>query len=681
MIPREGNRQNVKIPRRKRSHAFRLIILDIILLLLTDLLVLIIYPSDVTRLTAVEKLIQILIGLICIFGCRLLSGVYQYVWRYGRVSLYIRLMLSDAAAGILYVALQQMPFIEDITIIRSFSIVSLNLLMTIASRLVYQYLYEYSSKNFKPAILLRKIVNAVIGLRIDPVVDQDVHYDADGDSSILSAKQKINVAIVGAGRVGAMLADELLNNPHANYRPCIFIDIDREKIGRYINGIQVLPEEQATRETFARLSIQEIIFAVPELSADRKKELYLQYQKTGCKIKVYDYPTTQAVENGRRHLREFDIEELLFREPLEFTNTETAAYYRNKTVLISGGGGSIGSELCRQIAKIRPKQLVILDVYENGAYDIQQELRIAYGEKLKLAVEIVTVCDRRALENVFEKYHPQIVLHAAAHKHVPLMEHNCCEAIKNNVFGTLNMVEVSEQFGVEKFIMISTDKAVNPTNVMGATKRMCEMIVQSRSGEKTSFSATRFGNVLGSNGSVIPLFKRQILSGGPVTLTDKRIIRYFMTIPEASQLVLQSGAMAKNGELYVLDMGKPVKILELAESMIRLSGLEPYRDIDIVETGLRPGEKLYEELLIKSEALDKTDNSMIFVERDKPQAQDEIARKLEILRAALAAEDDEQARAALKRVVPTYHNPEEVNANAVESEEMRSVDQEQGFAV
>jgi len=290
-------------------------------------------------------------------------------------------------------------------------------------------------------------------------------------------------------------------------------------------------------------------------------------------------------------------------------------------------------------------------------------------------VEIATVCDREELDRIFAEHKPDVVLHAAAHKHVPLMERNCVEAVKNNVFGTLNIVEASEKHGVGKFTMISTDKAVNPTNVMGATKRMCEMIVLSRTESATNFSATRFGNVLGSNGSVIPLFRRQIMNGGPVTLTDRRIIRYFMTIPEASQLVLESGAMAKNGELYVLDMGKPVKILELAESMIRLSGYEPYKDINIIETGLRPGEKLYEELLIKTEELDKTENRMIFVERDKPLSRGEIAQKLDVLRSAVATEDDDVVRRAMKRVVPTYHAPEEVNCDAKDASEMRMADE------
>ena len=322
-----------------------------------------------------------------------------------------------------------------------------------------------------------------------------------------------------------------------------------------------------------------------------------------------------------------------------------------------------------------------LDIYENNAYDIQQELKITYGNQLDLVVEIISICDREQLEKVFERNQPQVVLHAAAHKHVPLMEKNCTEAVKNNVFGTLNMVEVSEKFGVEKFIMISTDKAVNPTNVMGATKRMCEMIVQSRTNSKTKFSATRFGNVLGSNGSVIPLFRRQIANGGPITLTDKRIIRYFMTIPEASQLVLTSGAMAKNGELYVLDMGKPVKILELAENMIRLSGLEPYKDINIIETGLRPGEKLYEELLIKTEDLDKTENSMIFIERDAPHSTEDIQKKLNILRDALSTSDDGKVKEALKACVDTFHDPNEVNATAIQAEEMRLAEDKESVAV
>ena len=660
-------------------HAYRLMAFDLLLLLVVELFIIVFYPSSVSKLSTWEILQQIALGGVCIFGCRIISGVYRHIWRYSNTALNIRLLLTDFVAGIIYLLLQRVLKMRNITFVRTLSIVSLNLLLTLASRFFYQYLYEYNSQNNRLAAWFCRTMTRLTGLKIG--LGPREGSSGGKEKSALSGRQKINVAIVGAGRVGVMLAEELINNPRANYRPCCFVDIDREKIGRYIYGIQVLSEEESTSGRLTGFGVQEIIFALPDMDSERKKALYDQYKQTGCKIKVYDYPVAQSVESGRRQLREFDIEELLFRRPVEFNDARTARYYQDKAVLISGGGGSIGSELCRQIAKMKPRQLIILDVYENGAYDIQQELRIAYGPRLNLAVEIVSICDRDSLEQIFQRYRPQIVLHAAAHKHVPLMEHNCCEAVKNNVFGTLNMVEVSEKYGVEKFTMISTDKAVNPTNVMGATKRMCEMIVQSHTDSKTNFSATRFGNVLGSNGSVIPLFRRQIMNGGPITLTDKRIIRYFMTIPEASQLVLQSGAMARNGELYVLDMGKPVKILELAENMIRLSGFEPYKDIDIVETGLRPGEKLYEELLIQTETLDKTENSLIFVERDRPNGEDVIEQKLAILRQAVETGDDEQVRAALKRVVKTYHDPEEVNASAIEAREMQIVEPEQHMAV
>ena len=308
--------------------------------------------------------------------------------------------------------------------------------------------------------------------------------------------------------------------------------------------------------------------------------------------------------------------------------------------MVTGGGGSIGAELCRQIVKHDPRRLVIVDIYENNAYDIQQELLYKYGGRLDLAVEIASIRDRERLRQLFARYRPEVVFHAAAHKHVPLMEQSPQEAVRNNVFGTLNLARTADEYGVAKFIQISTDKAVNPTSVMGATKRMCEMIVQSMKGRSsTVFAAVRFGNVLGSNGSVVPLFKRQIAGGGPVTVTDKRIIRYFMTIPEAAQLVLQAGAMARQNELYVLDMGRPVKILDLAENLIRLSGYTPYRDIDIVETGLRPGEKLYEELLIASRDIEKTENDQIFIERQPLVTPEELQAKLAVLAAALEKND------------------------------------------
>lgn len=643
-------------------HKLKLMLCDWMLLLFVDVLMLAIYPSEDEHLPMMAVLVQALIGMVSIFGWRMAGGVYRQIWRYGGTMAYLRMILLDAFAGATCYVTQTafLPQVCRISFVRTMCIVALNLLGCMTIRFIYQYLYEYNGQGSRAIAVLRRMTSGLTDLKD--------RQSAPGAHQCIG--QKINIAVVGAGRVGVMLAEELANNPRSSYWPCCFIDIDKEKIGRSINGICVLSEAEATQERLMSFPVQEIVFALPKMQAERKKALYDHYKQTGCKIKVYDYPLAQTVENGKRSLREFDIEELLFRQPMKFTDARTRAYYHGKTVLISGGGGSIGSELCRQIAQMQPRKLIILDVYENGAYDIQQELSIAYGVTLDVAVEIASVCDVKALEQIFAHYKPDIVLHAAAHKHVPLMEHNCCEAVKNNVFGTLNIVNISEKYGVDKFTMISTDKAVNPTNVMGATKRLCEMIVQSRADGATNFSATRFGNVLGSNGSVIPLFKRQIMAGGPVTLTDRRIIRYFMTIPEASQLVLQSGAMAKSGELYVLDMGKPVRILELAESMIRLSGLEPYKDINIVETGLRPGEKLYEELLIKTEELNKTENSMIFVERDKPLSRGEIDEKLEILRRAVAVESDEAVREAMKQVVPTYHAPEEVNRNAVDAQEM-----------
>ncbi|MBR6051257.1 MAG: polysaccharide biosynthesis protein, partial [Clostridia bacterium] len=377
----------------------------------------------------------------------------------------------------------------------------------------------------------------------------------------------------------------------------------------------------------------------------------------------------------KRVVRDFGIEDLLFRKEHDIEDAATVDYYNNKTVLVTGGGGSIGSELCRQIAKCGPKKLIILDIYENNAYDIQQELIRKYGNDLDLSVEIASVRDRQRLDSIFNTYRPDVVFHAAAHKHVPLMECSACEAIKNNVVGTYNTADMAEKYGAAKFIMISTDKAVNPTNIMGASKRICEMIVQCRKNSPTSFAAVRFGNVLGSNGSVIPLFKKQIAAGGPVTITDKRIIRYFMTITEASQLVMQAGAMAKSGELFVLDMGKPVKIYDLAVNMIKLSGYTPEVDIKIHEIGLRPGEKLYEELLMKSETLDKTSSDMIFIERDTPLSRRDVDKKLDILSKAVELADNEGDMSAVRRaiieVVPTFRDAATVNKNAEKSDEMK----------
>ncbi len=363
----------------------------------------------------------------------------------------------------------------------------------------------------------------------------------------------------------------------------------------------------------------------------------------------------ESAEN--KSIWDINIEKLLGREQILLENQKIEKFLSNKVIMVTGGGGSIGSELCRQIAKYGPKLLIILDIYENNAYDIQQELIHKYGNELKLIIEIASVSNRDLIYQLFKRYHPNIVFHAAAHKHVPLMEDCPKEAIINNIFGTYYIVEASEEYEVEKFVLISTDKAVNPTSIMGASKRFCEMILQSMKGSgKTDFVAVRFGNVLGSNGSVIPLFLKQIAAGGPLTITDHRIVRYFMTISEAVQLVLQAGSMADSAEIYVLDMGEPVKIIDLAENLIRMSGYEPYIDIPIVETGLRPGEKLYEELLINSKDLIATENHKIFIEAKEYISKKEIKKKLKLLSRVINSKSIGNIKRTMKKVVPTYQN-------------------------
>lgn len=629
---------------KKSNTRWSLVVYDVIVYIIASILLLWLYGGN-GDLTNPGSLQLSILGFVCIFICRMIGNIYGQIWRYGGIQGYILLIFSDAIAFILLIILQTTLQVERITFDRALSLVCINLLGAISIRMIYRYAYLYSNNETSKGKLLSKLLYRFSGLTTG--TDKEV--------------QKIKIAIIGAGRVGASFAEELVNDEKAVYVPRCFIDIDKTKAGREVNGIPVWSADETTLDKLKAYEVQEIVFAIPNMDVNKKKCLYNHYKNAGYKVKVYDYPTLYTA-GSKRNLREFDIEELLFRKPLAVTNEQTYAYYKDKVILITGGGGSIGSELCRQLAKMQPKQIVILDIYENGAYDVQQELKIAYGNTLNLQIEICSITHKKALERVFAKYHPQIVINAAAHKHVPLMEHNCIEAIYNNVFGTQNLVELCEKYEAERFMMVSTDKAVNPTNVMGATKRMCEMIVQSASTHgKVKYSATRFGNVLGSAGSVIPLFKRQIANGGPVTVTDKRIIRYFMTIPEASQLVLQSGAMANNGELFVLDMGQPVKIMDLAENMIRLSGVQ---GIEIVETGLRPGEKLYEELLVKTEELDKTSNSMIFIERDSALSAEEINTRLNMLREVCETGDDSQAREVLRKAVPTFKKPEEVNRAA-----------------
>ncbi len=586
---------------------------------------------------------NLLIFCACIFSSRLIGGVYRQIWRYGGTQGYVLMIFTEAAGFVVYFLISRFTPVENYAVIRMTAFVTLDLLGVLVIRMMYRYCYKCGTNKSAWGKLLLLILRVFGNVK---------------DTSKVDDVRKINVAILGAGNIGVSLAQELIGNKGSMYEPRCFIDVNKKKVGRSIYGLKVFDENDNLGGIIQDYSIQEIVFAVPDLADDKKKELYEFFRKAGCKIMVYDAPTIED-EAGKSHLREFSVEELLFRPQQFVVDEKTKAYYRDKVILITGGGGSIGSELCRQIAEMNPKQLIILDVYENGAYDVQQELKIKYKGQLNMEVEICSITNKTALYRVFETYHPQIIINAAAHKHVPLMEHNCIEAIENNVFGCKNVIDCCEDFGAERFMMVSTDKAVNPTNVMGATKRMCEMLAQSASTTgKVKYSATRFGNVLGSAGSVIPLFKRQIAAGGPVTITDRRITRYFMTIPEASQLVLASGAMAKNGDLFVLDMGQPVRIIDLAESMIKLSGA---RNIEIIETGLRPGEKLYEELLVKTEELDKTDNKQVFIERDKPLSSDAVSEKMRILSDVCKTKDDNKAREALRSVVPTYIRPEDVN--------------------
>lgn len=426
-------------------------------------------------------------------------------------------------------------------------------------------------------------------------------------------KGKVRAMIVGGGNAGAMLIREIQTTDKITYLPVIVVDDDPNKIGKNINSVKIVGDTSRIPEFVVKYSIDEILIAMPAVPKSEIKRIFDICERTNCKVKTL--PGIYQIVNGDASvtaLREVQISDLLGRDQIKVNLDEIMGYIENRVVLVTGGGGSIGSELCRQIATHSPKQLIILDIYENNAYDIEQELKRRHPE-LNLLTLIASVRDIGKMEDVFTKYSPEIIFNAAAHKHVPLMETSPNEAVKNNVFGTLNVARCADKFGAKVFVQISTDKAVNPTNIMGATKRICEMIIQTigKHSKQTKFVAVRFGNVLGSNGSVIPLFEKQIAEGGPVTVTHKDIIRYFMTIPEAVSLVLQAGAYAKGGQIFVLDMGEPVKIYDLAYNLIKLSGLEPDVDIEIVCTGLRPGEKLYEERLMDEEGMQKTPNGLI----------------------------------------------------------------------
>ena len=462
------------------------------------------------------------------------------------------------------------------------------------------------------------------------------------------------VLIAGAGTSGAVILKEMLTSQYAQGHVVCFVDDDKNKVGKILNGVPIAGKREDIPGLVEKYKVDEIYIAMPSAPAKDRKEIIEICRETGCRVKIL--PGIYQLLNGEvsvGKLREVEIEDLLGREPVRVNIDEILDYVRGKVVLVTGGGGSIGSELCRQIAGHQPKTLIVFDVYENNAYDLQQELKDKFP-KLHLVVLIGSVRNTHRIESVFEKYRPEIVYHAAAHKHVPLMEDSPNEAIKNNVFGTYKTAKAADKYGAKRFVLISTDKAVNPTNIMGASKRMCEMVIQMMNAKsKTDFVAVRFGNVLGSNGSVIPLFKKQIEQGGPVTVTHPDIIRYFMTIPEAVSLVLQAGAYAKGGEIFILDMGEPVKILDLAKNLIRLSGYKPGEDITITFTGLRPGEKLYEELLMDEEGMQDTPNKLIHI--GKPIAFDmkKFEEQLDKLY-QVANLDSEAIRGEVKKIVPTY---------------------------
>lgn len=463
------------------------------------------------------------------------------------------------------------------------------------------------------------------------------------------------IMIIGAGDAGAMVIKELKNHSELYSKPVAIIDDDRKKEGQNINGVPVVGQRYDIKSIAIKKKIDEIIIAIPSVSKKDIRDIVEECKRTKCKLKILPGMFELINEKvGIKEIRDVQIQDLLGREEVKLNTEEISGYLRNKRVLVTGGGGSIGSELCRQIAKFKPKKLVILDIYENNAFILQNELKRKY-ENLDLKVIIASVRDRQRIDEIFGSYKPEVVFHAAAHKHVPLMEDNPKEAIKNNVFGTLNVAQASDEHKVKRFVMISTDKAVNPTNIMGASKRICEMIIQAiDKHSETEFVAVRFGNVLGSNGSVIPLFKEQIQQGGPVTVTHEEITRYFMTIPEASRLVIQAGAMAKGGEIFVLDMGEPVKIIDLAKDLIHLSGFVPGEDIQIEVVGLRPGEKMYEELLLAEEDIKTTRHEKIFIGNPIFTDYKLLLRLLDKLKDTVKNRNDEELKSCLEEIVPTY---------------------------
>jgi len=570
------------------------------------------------RLDIMVFLSHVFVILISIILCQLIIKTHKIIWKYAEYNDYLKLMIGVIGGFLLYIIANYFLFTSKTSLIFSICSCAVSILLMLLMRFFYRryriYLFNMS-------------------------------------------RNKLPLAIIGAGSAGVLLFNEILYNKKTNYSVSYFIDDDIDKIGKRIRNVMVYGPVNRFNEIIKELPVSQVIIAIPSLTEQRKREILEIVSKSDIKVKILP-DLISILQNGAKLLsavREFKVEELIGRKSVSFDEDQINTYLNKKTIMVTGGGGSIGSELCRQIARSGPKHLIIVDNYENNAFDIQQELISQYNDSLKLSVEIASVQDKDKIEALFGRYRPEIIFHAAAHKHVSFMEDCTDEAIKNNIFGTYYTVHAAHRFQAKKFVLISTDKAVNPTSMMGASKRVCEMIVQSmKDVSATNYITVRFGNVLGSNGSVIPLFRRQIEQGGPVTITDKRAYRYFMTISEAAQLVLRACSMDSQSETYVLDMGQPVNILSLAENLIRLMGYIPYKDIPIEEIGIRQGEKLYEELLMHNDDLSETENAKIFIEKHYPMSQEEIEEKLKILRKALETKDLAQIKEALIATVPTF---------------------------
>lgn len=600
-----------------------LVLADLILINLSAFLALYIrFEFDFRQLYATTFLRDMLIYAGINSACTILIfhilKLYNSLWEFASVSELVRITLGCFFSAVFYMVGM---FMLHLTVPRSFPAIYMLILCLLCGALRLSY---------------RCVRRTRAGLR------------SEGEKRTM---------LIGGGQAGAIALREFQTSPRSENKVVCIIDDSPNKVGSYLRGVKIVGGRSSIPAMAEKYDVDEIVLAIPSASRQEKLQILSYCHNTSCTLRTL--PGICQLANGEvriEQIREVDIEDLLGRETVKIDLDEVAAYITGKTVLVTGGG-SIGSELCRQAAAQRPKRLIIFDIYENNAYDIQMELRRTHPE-LDLVVLIGSVRDRERVMQVFDRYRPDLVCHAAAHKHVPLMETSPFEAIKNNVFGTYNVAQAADRFGTQRFILISTDKAVNPTNVMGASKRLCEMIVQMMNDRSaTEYVAVRFGNVLGSAGSVIPLFRKQIRSGGPVTVTDKRVIRYFMTIPEAVQLIFQAGAYARGGEIFVLDMGEPVRIDDLARNMIRLSGFEPDVDIPVVYTGLRPGEKLYEELLLSGEGMQKTKNDLIYIGHEIAFDPAAFEENLMLLR-AIPEPDEPALRAKLRELVPTFHAPD-----------------------